>query len=268
MQADLNWCVRRRASFESLTANGERSFEDTPRASFQTIKTDNTHLEPFTIDESEEVRFEKGIIEQYEKTTDSASLFVRPHPTLHSHNLSNFISYQAILLFAVSAALAIGIRLEVKPNPDGQTTALLHAIFLALNNSAPPGEINVVLPVREDPPPEVALAIECFYGSSLFSLLAAVLAAFARECLNRYFLPSAVPGIDHNADRQQKFVALRDWRFSLLVFCPHILIRSSVFLLVCGVCQRLWVISRMAVYVIPLSAVPGLWFYLWTMFNL
>ena len=69
------------------------------------------------------------------------------------------ISPASLYAHPVSAALAIGIRLEVKPNPDGQTVALLHALFLALNNSATPGGITVIPPVQKDPLREVALTI-------------------------------------------------------------------------------------------------------------
>ena len=68
----------------SLTTDSKHSFEGSPGASFQPAYTDNIHLEPYTRDESEETRFEKGIIEKYEKITDSAGLVVRlpPYPLL------------------------------------------------------------------------------------------------------------------------------------------------------------------------------------------
>ena len=70
--------VRRLVSFGLLTANGKRSFGDTPRPSFQPTEIDNIGLEPYTMDESEEARFERGIVEEHGKRNDFTSLVVRP----------------------------------------------------------------------------------------------------------------------------------------------------------------------------------------------
>jgi len=176
------------------------------------------------------------------------------------HDLSDLVSYQAIPLFAVSAALAIGTRLEAKSNPVGQTAANLHA--------APPGETIVVPPVQEPIPTEAAVDIILYYESALFSLFAALLAMSAKECLNIYSLRAALPGNDRNGNRQRRVAVLRDWRFIFLAVKPSILVRMATIFLIAGVCQRLWPISHSIICTLTFLGVPGLACYLWTVGNL
>ena len=81
-------------------------------------------------------RIRKILSKDTRKTSNPpSSLYVSS--TLCSHNLSDFVYYQAVLSSVISTALAIGTRPELKTDRDVQTAAL-HAILLALNNSAAP----------------------------------------------------------------------------------------------------------------------------------
>ena len=163
-------------------------------------------------------------------------------------------------------ALAIGTRPELKPDPDGQTAALLYAIFLALNNSATPGETPVVTIAPVDPPLEVTKAIAHFYQSSLLSLLAAGLAMYAKDCLNVYLTGETWLAIDHNARRRRKFDALvyPAWRFWFLVKTPGVLLRTALCFLIFGLADRLVVLSPNVTCFISLLTVPAMLSYLLT----
>ena len=179
-----------------------------------------------------------------------SSLCATSSPTLHSHKVSDLVTQQAILLSVAGAALAIGTRLELKPDPT----------FLVIDHSAVPGQTPIAPPPQEGPTHKsLALtAIVLFYEGSLISLFAAVLATFAKDCLNRYSLQLAVPAIQRSADRHRKFEVLRSWRFGLLVLSPHILVRSALAFLACGVCLRLWELASFVFYILPFFAVPGI----------
>ena len=218
------------------------------------------------MDEKDPDQDEKDFIERHQKDLNITFAAVRLS-ILHLHNLSNSVSYQAVLFSVVGAALAIGTRPELRPDPDAQTAALLRALLLALNQSAVLGETLAIQPVQEAPTSEVPDAIVYFYESSLVSLLAAIFAMLAKECLNGYFLQERGSAVDRRADRQRKFDALKNWRFDLLIRTPQILLRTALLFLALGVWQRLCYALPLAKYALAFVAMPGLVGYFGTVVN-
>lgn len=217
---------------------------------------DNIHLEPYTKEEGEEVRYEEETVGRMEKDINNNIVIVCPSPPLYSHNLSDLVTHQAVLLSVASAAIAIGTRLELKSNPT----------FLALDRSAIPAETIVVQPVQEAPPRNVLDAIKYFYISSLLSLSAAFLATLAKDCVQHYFLHIRVPAIDRNRYRQLKFAAFKRLGFVVLFLSPPALVRAAVSFLIFGVGERLRESNSTAIYIALLAGAPGLVGYFWTLF--
>jgi len=189
----------------------------------------------------------------------SPSSLCSPLPTLCCHDFSDLLSYQSVLFSVVGAALAIGSRPGLKPDPDNQTTALLHAIFLAINNSATP-----VITLAEEAPPseEVASIIEFFYESSLASLLAAIFAISAKECLNGYLHLF----INDSENRRRRFSALKGWGFTFLVRTSRILLQIAICFLLLGIGRRLFSLHPRLIYPLAVLVAPGLVSYLGAVF--
>ena len=190
-----------------------------------------------------------------------------PASTLYySCNSSDLFCYQGILFSVIGAAIAVATRPELT---DGQTTTLLHTIFLTLNHLAVPGETLVVPPlVGMAPPKDVANTISFFYESSLVSLFAVVFAMLAKECLGYYSLPEGVPAIYSSEDRRQTFDALDGWRFLLLVKTARCLIWTACLFLILGFWQRLCYAHPTIIYSLALLILPGLVGYLGTMVDI
>ena len=102
-------------------------------------------------------------------------------PTPYSHNLSDLVSYQALLYSIIAAALAICARLD---------------------------DLAATLPAR----PEIAEFITPVYSGSTLSLLAAVFALFAKERLNGFLLCDGGPLINRSGPGcRQEVYTFKTW---------------------------------------------------------
>ena len=219
------------------------------------------------MDERDTAQYEREFVEIHEKDLKHTFLVVRSF-TFYLHDLSNLVYCQAVLFSIVGAALAIGTRPDLKPNPHGQAAALLHALLLTLNHSAVPAETLAVPPVQEVPPSEVTNAILFFYECSAASALAASLAMVAKEGLNGFYAKAGALAIHSGADRQRKLKTIANSPFRLIVGIARILLRIATLFLVLGLCQPVWASNPRLIYPLALLAVPGLVGYYLTTANL
>lgn len=123
--------------------------------------------------------------------------------------------------------LIIGSRLETKPNPDSQSTALFYTIIHTLK----PGEAPVLPFVQKAPPVGIYAAILLFDTSFLVSLFVATFAMLLQPCLNRYLLSDSGTIIERQED-------LKRWRFDLFVRALRVMILVPLLLLLCGLWKR------------------------------
>ena len=128
----------------------------------------------------------------------------------------------------------------MKPEPDGRTEALLHAILLALN----PDEIPAIPPPQEAPPDGVDVAIILFKTSFSVSVFAAVFALEGDYLRHKSGAPTSR-------------------RFNLFFKCITLMVLIALALLFCGLGQRIWYIDSSVAYTLAPLAVPGVGMYLW-----
>jgi len=178
------------------------------------------------MDRKEAAQREKEVFEVYEKDLNLTFVVVRSHRLLC--NLSDLISYQAILYSAFCAALAIGASL------DGQL------VFF------------------KDPLREVDEALAYFFWGCMMSLLAAVFVLFAKERLIAVLLREGGPLVDRRAlglGGQQNACAFKTWQFYFLLRAPRFLLQLALLVPVGGFAQRLFsnigVMFFFAVVVVP-----------------
>ena len=133
--------------------------------------------------------------------------------------------------------------MNLQPDPNEQSAALLRAILLTLNQSALPGETPAVPPVQGNPPSEIVTATCLMYASLLISLLAAFVAMLGKQWLNRYLRNSGGSMIERCGDRQRKCDGLEKWPLHFFVESLPVMLQAALLLLACGLCQHMWFIN-------------------------
>jgi hypothetical protein len=169
---------------------------------------------------------------------------------------------KAGLFSAVSSAFVIDVHSNLKPDPNEQSAALLHAILLTLNHTAIPGGTATVPPIQEDPPSEIVTVTGLMYASLLISLLAAFVAMLGKQWLNRYLRNAGGSMIERCGDRQRKCDGLKKWPFHLFVESLPVMLQVALLLLACGLCKNMASINTSVAGVLISLTVLGVLFYL------
>jgi hypothetical protein len=169
---------------------------------------------------------------------------------------------KAGLFSAVSSAFVIDVHSNLKPDPNEQSAALLHAILLTLNHTAVPGGTATVPPIQEDPPNEIITVTGLMYASLLISLLAAFIAMLGKQWLNRYLRNAGGSMIERCGDRQRKCDGLKKWPFHLFVESLPVMLQVALLLLACGLCKNMASINTSVASVLISLTVLGVLFYL------
>jgi hypothetical protein len=168
---------------------------------------------------------------------------------------------QAALLSVISSAFVIDVHSKLQPDPNEQSTALLRAILLTLNQSAIPNEAPAVTPTQEDLPSEIITATGFMYMSLLISLFVVFTAMLGKQWLNRYFRKPGGPTIDRCGDRQRKCDGLEKWQLLLFVESLPVMLQVSLFFLACGLCQYMWSINTSLACILMLVTAAGVFLY-------
>jgi len=150
---------------------------------------------------------------------------------------------QAGLFSAVSSAFVIDVQSKLQLDPGDQSVAYLHAILLALNQSAVPGE-QVDAPFTwTGPPQEIVHVSNLLYASLLISLFAAFIAMLGKQWLNRYLRHVGGSMTERCGDRQRKLDGLEKWSFRLLIEGLPIMLQITLLLLGCGLSRHMWSVN-------------------------
>ena len=163
---------------------------------------------------------------------------------------------------AVSSAFVLDVQSKLEPDPNEQSAALLRAILLTLNQSAIPGEILTVPPIREDTPSEITVASCLMYASLLVSLLAAFIAMLGKQWLNRYLRNTGGSTIERCGDRQRKLEGLERWPFHTFVESLPVMLQIALLLLACGLCRQMASVNTSVAGVLTVFTTLGVLFYL------
>ena len=145
------------------------------------------------------MEYDTDYVKKYDEDLNTTLIFVRNLSCALVNRLT-CSRRQAGLLSAVISAFVIDVHSKLQPDQNEQSTAIL----LTLNQSAIPGETSTVPPFQEDPPSEIVAVTELMNASLLVSLLAAFVAMFGKQWLNRYLRNPGGSMIERCGDRQRK----------------------------------------------------------------
>jgi len=181
-------------------------------------------------------------------------------PIVYPRNFSNWLPKTG-LFSAVSSAFVLGVQPKFESDPNEESAAL-RAILLTLNQSVISGEIPTVPPVQGDHPSEIVTVTGLVHAGLLISLLAAFVAMFGKQWLNRYLRNAGGSMIERCGDRQRNYDGLNRWPFHLFVESLPIMLQIALLLLACGLCRYMWSINTSIAVVLIVFTVSGVLFYL------
>ncbi|KAF9789723.1 hypothetical protein BJ322DRAFT_553515 [Thelephora terrestris] len=210
---------------------------------FKPAKANDPQVDFYTIYKKEANEYDTDYIKKYEEDLTTTLLF-------------------AGLFSAVNSVFVIDVYSKLQPNPNAQSTALLHAILLTLNHSAIPDETFLVSTTQKDYPPEVVAATCLLYASLLLSLLAAFGAMLGKQWLDRYFRHAGGSMIERSGDRQRKCDGLIEGKFHFFIEALPVMLQIALLFLVCGLYTYMASINTSAAFTLITLVGLGALFYL------
>ena len=223
-----------------------RSIQDALRAFFQPTKSDDDRLNFYSIYQKEATRYDAERARTRNEDLNIILILVR---SLYLPNFSHLTHSQAGLFSAVSSAFIIDIHPKLEPKPDKEPADPPGDILIALNQTAA---------FDDNPRTGIHIAAGFMYYSLVAALVAALMAMFLKQRLNKYLLPVRGPMIERCGVRQHRHDAHPNTTSVVLDKGLPTLIWSSPLTLVFGLCVRMWFTNLTVALYITVFAVAGL----------
>ncbi|THH30650.1 hypothetical protein EUX98_g3512 [Antrodiella citrinella] len=165
------------------------------------------------------------------------------------------------LFSAVSATFATALQPNLSADPNATTQVLLMMVVRSLNSTAFAGQ-DLVLPHFTGPDRTTIWVQSLLYASLGASLFAALAAMLGKEWLSYYARVGERGTIeDRCIDRQRKLIAMRAWRFDMVLACIPLLLQGSLLLFGIALSAYMWSQQRTIAGVIVAANVVGVLFY-------
>ena len=207
----------------------------------------------------EAIEYDTKYAGKYTDDLNTTLIFVRslsPSFVDYSH-----LASQAGLFSAVNSAFVVDIYSKLQPDP--QSTVLLRAILLTLNQTAIPNEAAVFSTAQGPSQGTIVVTTALLYASLLISLSTAFVAMLGKQWLNRYLQHTGGSMIARCRDRQSKLDGFQRWQFVFVVESLPVMLQIALLLFAAALCQYTAAINNIVFCVIISFLVPGFAFYVW-----
>ncbi|THH27539.1 hypothetical protein EUX98_g6650 [Antrodiella citrinella] len=165
------------------------------------------------------------------------------------------------LFSAVSATFVTALQSNLAADPNATTQVLLMMIVRSLNSTAFPGQ-DLILPQFTGPDRTTIWVQSLLYASLGASLFAALAAMLGKEWVGHYARVGDSGSIeDRCIDRQSKLIAMRAWRFDMVLACIPLLLQGSLLLFGVALSVYMWSQQHVIAGVIVAVNVVGVLLY-------
>ena len=162
----------------------------------------------------------------------------------------------------MASAFIIEVNSELKPDPNGETAALLRVLLYKMDNTTF-GKDVPPLPQWSGPPHAIVQVQAVLFASLAASLLSALLAVLGKQWLSRYD-SADVRGttVERAQNRQRKLDGIDAWRFYYLMEALPWMLQVALLLLGCALSWYLWGVNTVVASVVLCVTSLGMTFYL------